>query len=214
MGVVAIKFPADGEKTLENPALALVEQRAAPRFTSLIRAAKLVGSEGEFACVLRDVSSGGVRLRCFHTIPRDPALALELQNGDSFPIEKIREEGTEASFRFRRAVPLERLVQDERLYPRRPLRLNISTPLILRTLAGPIAAITENVSRQGCRVETAMPLALAQSLIIESAHLPGIRAKVRWRRGSACGLVFDDTFTLKDFAIHAAKMQCPSLVMF
>ena len=187
------------------------DQRAAPRFTSLIRAAKLVSAKGEFVCVVRDVSSTGVRLRCFHTVPRDPAMALELHNGELLELEPVREEGTEASFRFASEVPLERLVQETGHFPRRLLRLNIAVPLTLRTLAGPVAAETQNVSQQGCRIESAMPLALAQSVLVESSHLPGIRAKVRWRRDGAFGLVFDDTFSLKDFAIHAARLQCPGL---
>ena len=36
------------------------DQRGAPRYTSLIRAAKLVCGQGEFVCVIRDVSSTGV----------------------------------------------------------------------------------------------------------------------------------------------------------
>lgn len=191
----------------------LADQRAAPRFIALIRAAKLLSDGNEFICVVRDVSTSGVRLRCFHAIPHGQAMALELQNGDSFPLERVRDEGQDASFRFAGEAPIERLLQESINYPRRPLRLNMNIPLTLRTPAGPIAAVTQNISQQGCRVECAMPLALAQPVLVESALLPGIRAKVRWRRGNACGLVFDDTFSLKDFAVHAARMQCPTLAL-
>ena len=189
------------------------EQRAAPRFTSLIRSAKLVGGQGEFVCVVRDVSSSGVRIHCFHAVPSERAMALELQNGEVFEIERVRDDGQEASFRFAAEVPIERLICDAQLYPRRLLRLNIAIPLTLRTLAGPVAAVTQNISQQGCRLECAMPLALAQPVIVESPHLPALRAKVRWRRDGALGLVFDDTFTLKDFAVHAARLQCPALAV-
>lgn len=204
MGVPAIPVPIDDGEDLRRES---IEQRTAPRFTSLIRAAKLVSGEGEHVCVVRDVSTGGVRLRCFHPLPRVEAMVLELQNGDRFDIQRVREEGFEASFRFATEAPIERLVQEALLYPRRPLRLNIEIPLSLRVTGGSVSAVTQNVSQQGCRVETAIPLALSQSVVLESAHLPGIRAKVRWRRGKACGLVFDDTFTLKDFAVHAARLQ-------
>lgn len=189
------------------------DRRTSPRFTSLIRAAKLVCGKGEFVCVVRDVSAKGVGLRCFHSMPSDPAMALELQNGESFEIERVRGEGHEASFRFiGDGVAVERLVRETWLYPRRPLRLNLAIPIVLRTIAGPIAAVTENMSQQGCRVETALPLAIAQPLVIESPHLPAIRAKVRWRLGSHGGLVFDDTFSLRDFAVHTAKLQNPALM--
>lgn len=187
------------------------EKRSEPRFFSLIRAAKLVSGQGEFICVVRDVSSTGVRLRCFHAPPPEIAMALELQNGDVFEIERVRDDGEEASFRFSTAVPIERLVQESALFPRRPLRLNVAIPLTLHTTSGPVSAVTRNISQQGCRLTASRPLALDQAVSVEGAHLPRIRAKVRWRRDGDHGLVFDDTFSLKEFAIHAARLQCPAL---
>lgn len=192
----------------ENEEVAsIAEQRAAPRFTTLIRAAKLITPEGEFACVLRDVSSIGVSLRCFHPVPGGSSVTLELQNGESFNLSKVREEGFEASFTFDRPIPIGTLLYINDRYPRRPIRLGIRIPVLLRSLSGTISAETLNISQQGCRVEAALPLALAQAAVIEAQHLPAIRAKVCWRRGTAHGLVFDDTFSLKDFALIAARLQ-------
>ena len=188
------------------------EQRAAPRFFSLIRAAKLVAVAGEFICVVRDVSSTGVRLRCYHTPPPDRILTLQLQNGDLFRIERVRAAGEEASYRFLEEVPIERLVQESAVFPRRPLRLNVAVPLTLRAGPQTMAAVTRNISQQGCRIEAALPLALDQAVQVGCRHLPGIRAKVRWRYEGSYGLVFDDTFSLKDFAVYAARLQCPSLI--
>lgn len=203
---------AVGVRVQDDEPFEASEQRSAPRFTSLIRAAKLISTQGEFVCVVRDASTGGVRLRCFHALPSEQVMALELQSGETFEIQRVRGEGFEASFRFAAEVPLDRLVRDSQFYPRRPLRLNIALPLTLRTLTGQVAAVTQNISQQGCRVEAALPLALAQPVVVEHPNLPGIRAKVRWRRDGECGLVFDDTFSLRDFAIHAARLQCRALV--
>ena len=199
--------------TEAQPGAAAHDQRGAPRFFALIRSAKLIAPQGEFVCVVRDVSTTGVRLRCFHALPSGPAMALELQNGDIFELERVREEGTEASFRFAAPATIERLMQESDPFPRRPLRLGLAIPLTLRTLAGTVPAATRNMSQQGCRIESALPLALAQPVVIDSPHLPGIRAKVRWRRDGDLGLVFDDTFSLRDFAILAARLQCPALAV-
>ena len=188
------------------------DQRAAQRFTTLIRSAKLVCGKGEFVCVIRDVSATGVGLRCFHAVPSDPAMALEMHNGRFYEIEPVRAAECEASFRFGAPVPVEQLLEEAAAFPRRQLRLNLAIPITLRTLSGPVAAITHNISQQGCRIEAAVPLALAQPVIVEGPHLTGIRAKVRWRRDGECGLVFDDTFSLRDFALYAARLQCPALV--
>ena len=202
---------AKDERGADHDAAAF-EQRAAPRFTALIRSAKLVCGLGEFICVVRDVSSTGVRLRCFHDVPQDPDMALELPNGEAFAVAPVRGDGAEASFRFLKDVPIEALLHEGKAYPRRPLRLNLALPMTLRTLAGPAAAVTRNISQQGCCVESSLPLALAQQVIVESPRLPGVRARVQWRRSGAFGLVFDDTFSLRDFAIHVARLQCPALV--
>ena len=39
-----------------------------------------------------------------------------------------------------------------------------------------------------------------------------VRAKVRWRREKQYGVVFDDTFTLGEFARLAAAFQAPALL--
>lgn len=206
-----MQFAAIDARTEAAAGALLDEQRAAPRFFALIRSAKLISAQGEFVCVVRDVSVTGVRLHCFHALPGGSEMALELQNGDVFELELVRREGREASFRFATPPTIERLMQEAEPFPRRPLRLSLAIPLTLRTLAGQVAAVTRNMSQQGCRIEAALPLALAQPVVIDSPHLPGIRAKVRWRRDGDCGLVFDDTFSLKDFAMHAARLQCPAL---
>lgn len=201
--VANVAFDREWDETAAN----IAEQRAAPRFTTLIRTGKLITPDGEFVCVLRDVSSVGVRLRCFHPVPTAPTATLELQNGETFAMQKVREEGLDASFAFAAPIPVETLVYINGRYPRRPIRLALRMPVMLRTVSGTISAETLNISQQGCRVEAALPMALAQAVTIESQHLPTIRAKVCWRRGNAFGLVFDDTFSLKDFALHAARLQ-------
>jgi hypothetical protein len=42
--------------------------------------------------------------------------------------------------------------------------------------------------------------------------MPDVRCKVRWRRDANYGLVFEDTFSLREFAMLAVRVQCPILV--
>lgn len=188
------------------------EQRSAPRYASLIRAAKLVSRQGEFVCVIRDVSASGVSVRSFHGLPADGDFALELQNGEIYELETVRTAEREASFRFAAAVEVEKLIHETWNFPKRQLRLNIALPLVIATLSGRHRATTENVSQQGAKIECEALLAIDQTVRIEADHMPEIRAKVRWRRESTYGLVFDNTFSLRDFAIMAAAVQCPSLL--
>ena len=81
-----ISVPHEGAPTACEP---VCEERTAPRFTLLIRAAKVVTPAGEFICVIRDVSQSGVSLRGFHALPENGPHWLELQTGERYAIEPI-----------------------------------------------------------------------------------------------------------------------------
>ncbi len=192
------------------------QQRASTRFTLLIRAAKIVSSQGEFVGVVRDVSETGVCVRFFHNPPFGEPLELHMPHGEMFPIEQAWSRGSEAGYRFAKPTTVSQLVSGPNTYPQRPLRLGLVFPIQIRTLTQKSTGLIENVSQQGARFETSDRFAIDQSVTLdcleEGVRLKDVRAKIRWRRGDQYGAVFDDTFSLKDFARFAAHMQCPQLV--
>lgn len=188
------------------------EERAAPRFTLLIRSAKLVAPQGQFLCVIRDVSATGISLRGFHPLPDGDSLELEMQTGDRHPIERVWNRGLEAGYRFTAPVEVGDLIAESGAYPKRPLRLDLDLPLNIQWDGRKIRANLTNLSQQGARVECDEFLALGQPLRLMSLRLPEIQARVRWRNGGCYGLAFDTTFNLRDFALLAARLQCPSLL--
>lgn len=183
------------------------EARTAPRFSLLIRTAKLVGPTGEYLCVVRDVSATGLKVRTFHALPAARELILEMPNGDRYPVERVWESADHAGFRFAEAVPVEYLLQDEGQYRKRPLRLRMDLPALV--VAGGVAApaTVRDLSQQGARIECAAFLAIDQQVRLEIAGVPQVYAKVRWRRPPAAGLVFEQTFRLEEFARLAAALQ-------
>lgn len=190
----------------------MVEQRGAPRYISLIRSAKLVCGQGEFLCVVRDVSATGLSLRTFHALPDDQTIALELQNGETYTLDETRREGFEASYRFDRPVSVDRLIQETWNFPKRQLRLNIEIPFTLASLSQSGEAVTVNLSQQGARVQCDAVFAIDQTLRVTGGHFPETRAKVRWRKEAHYGLVFENTFSLREFALMAAAVQCPAML--
>ena len=201
------------EPTPDQPG---AEQRAAPRFTLLIRAAKLVSAQGEFVCVIRDVSETGVSVRLFHALPGCDSFALHMPAGAVYEVARVWQRDNEAGFAFEQTVEVARLVNEAGEYPKRGLRLGLCFPVTVNTLTGRFAAVVENLSQQGARVSCDALLAIDQSVRIEAPGLDGetrdVRAKVRWRRDNHYGLVFDDTFTLGEFARLAAQLQAPALL--
>ncbi len=192
------------------------EQRAAPRFTLLIRAAKLVSAQGEFVCVIRDVSESGVSVRLFHTLPACSSFALHMPAGAVYEIGPVWQRDNEAGFSFVEPVEVERLINESREYPKRGLRLGLCFPVMVNTLGMIFEAVVENLSQQGARLTCDRLLAIDQTVRLELPDTEGkpreVRAKVRWRRDLHYGVVFDDTFTLGDFARLAARLQAPALL--
>ncbi|MBL0966067.1 MAG: PilZ domain-containing protein [Blastomonas sp.] len=192
------------------------EQRAAPRFTLLIRAAKLVSAQGEFVCVIRDVSETGASVRLFHALPTGDSYALHMPAGASYEVTRVWERGNEAGFSFAEPVEVETLVNESSEYPKRGLRLGLCFPVKVSSLGTSFEALVENLSQQGARLTCDQRLAIDQAVRIAlpllSGHPREVRAKVRWRRDTQYGVVFDDTFTLGDFARLAAQLQAPGLL--
>lgn len=188
------------------------DERGAPRFTLLIRAAKLVCPQGEFICVIRDVSATGVSLRLFHELPSCEHVQLQLQSGQEYEMRRVWKRGREGGFEFEFEVDVDKLVAEVGQFPKRPVRLAIEFPVTVSAgLTRQIATIT-NISQQGARVECDALFAIDQSLKIGGETLREVRAKVRWRKMREYGLIFDDTFSLADLAKLAAHLQCPGLL--
>ena len=192
------------------------DQRAAPRFTLLIRAAKLVSAQGEFVCVIRDVSESGVSVRLFHALPSCQQYELHMPAGAVYLVERVWDRDNEAGFAFAETIDVARMINESSEYPKRGLRLGLCFPVRVSTLTETSDAVVENLSQQGARLECAALLAIDQSIRIEAPDAAGVmrevRAKVRWRRGQHYGVVFDDTFALGDFARLAARLQAPLLL--
>ena len=183
------------------------DQRAAARFTPLIRTAKLVGASGEFLCVVSDVSVTGVSARLFHPLPSDTALHLEMPNGDRLPLETVWEDDGRAGFRFAEPINFDSLLEGRSKWPNRPIRLNLRMPVELSGIGGVFDGELHNISRQGAQVACAGRLAIDQRLRMKGASLPEVEAKVRWRHGSTYGLVFDSLIQFESLARIAAYVQ-------
>ena len=182
------------------------ERRNAPRFTLLIRAAKLTSPVGEFLCVVRDASEMGVSVRLFHAIPGDIPLTLELPNGDRHAIDRVWEEDGKAGFSFRGPVDLERILENRSGFAKRPVRVNLEVACELLVGIRRVDATILNLSQQGAQIRTAEKLSLLQRVTIKAEGMPEVAGKVRWRKGDIYGLSFEDTFQFAQLAALAFEL--------
>lgn len=188
------------------------EQRAAPRLTLLIRPAKLTTPEGEFICVIRDVSETGVSVRLFHTPPSGSSASLETETGQVIQMEQVWIRDREAGYRFAKPIDVDALINEKGRYGKRKLRLGIEMPVTLGTQGQEYDAMIKNMSQFGALIECDARLAIQQIVCLKARHLSEVQAKVLWRREKRFGLIFENTFTMAEFAHLAATLQSPSLL--
>ncbi|MGV3511044.1 MAG: PilZ domain-containing protein [Novosphingobium sp.] len=185
------------------------DQRAAPRFTLLIRAAKLIlDGEREFLCVIRDASASGLKIRLFNPLPEHGSLAIEMSNGDRYAVEQIWSEGEYAGFRFLDEVDVQRLLDEAHgAFPKRQVRLRIHLDAILHSGGEAVRVAFQDISQQGACIESDKWLLMNELVRLETDVLPPIYAKVRWRSHPRYGVLFEQTFKLDELARIAAPLQ-------
>jgi hypothetical protein len=183
------------------------DQRKAPRF-ALLQTAKLTMTQGEFLCVVRELSETGLSIRLFHPLRMEKRQTIEFQAGASHEIETIWERDGLAGFNFTAPIDLSQGIASSNKHPKRPLRLNIDIAVTVSAGDQKVLARLRNMSTQGARFECgARHLAIEELITIEAAPLPPVRAKIRWREDHTYGVAFIDVFSLASFARYAAALQ-------
>jgi len=181
-----------------------------------MRSAKLIYGGGEFVCILRDVSDVGISVRMFHTPPSGDRVELQMPGGGSYELRPVWSRDFEAGFEFATPIDVARLIGEVDDFPKRGVRLGLCFPIRITSSTEACEGFVENLSQQGARFHCDHLFAIDQALQIESANryesAVNLRAKVRWRKDNDYGVVFDDTFTLADFARFAARLQAPGLL--
>lgn len=186
------------------------EQRAAPRFTLLIRSAKLVIDETrEYLCIIRDASTMGVKVRLFTPLPDYySAIAVEASNGERYPVELVWQDGYNAGLRFLGDINLESLLDESSgAFPKRQVRVRVQLDAMLYSGGAAVSVAFADISQRGAKVVCDKWLMLNELVRIETGALPTIYAKVRWRNHPHYGLLFEQTFQLDELAQIAAPLQ-------
>jgi len=188
------------------------ERRAEKRIgVALMRAAKLVCQSGEYICLLRDLSAGGVRLGLFHAMPPETHVFLELPSGEVHAMIRMWQRGATAGFRFAKPVDTGAFLAELGTADSRQLSLRLRAPglAVVHNQVQPVTLT--RLSQGGARMETDGFLAISQSFILSVEGLGECGAWVKMRRGRHYEVVFDTLHRLDQLAQQALALQplCP-----
>lgn len=182
-------------------------RRGAERHCLTMRTAKVRCESGEYACIIRDVSTTGTKLQFFHTPPPDQYLYLELQSGALFAVECRWSDDTFAGYRFSGPVDVGEFIDDQGPHARRPIRLRFNQPVTVRSGETVSHAMLADLSQHGACIEAGRIFAGMQLVRLEIEGLPERIGHVCWRRDYAHGIVFQESIALRTLALHAYRLQ-------
>lgn len=184
---------------------------ASGRFTSVMRVAKLVGSTGEFVCVVCEISRTELKLRLLHPLPGEARFALELPNGDCYFIEKVWERDREAGFRFSTPVEIRAFIHEATPYAKRQIRLRTALAATISAAGSIGEAVIRDLSQEGARIESNLPLGKFQRIRIDAEAIPSpIFASVHWTSQLEFGVLFQRAFKLEELAGIAWSLHDPA----
>jgi PilZ domain len=184
------------------------DQRSDNRVSLLLRAGKLIAEQGEFLCIVRDVSAGGVKVKLLHDLPQARSFDLELANGESYPLELVWQNEGNAGFRFlERPIDLVTVVDEPSRFPKSGIRLRLEMPISIKLGAELHSAKLCDLSQHGAQIEIEPGLAIGQRVSLCAKGFAELESRVRWRRRGAHGLVFQRGFRLDELARLSAQLR-------
>jgi PilZ domain len=178
------------------------------RVALLLRAGKLISDQGEFLCILRDASAGGLKARLFHDLPAASQFDLELSNGEKYPVALVWQQDGHAGFRFlERPIDVHGLVDEPSRFPKRDIRLRLSMPVQVTAGTALHQGVLEDLSQNGAQIMVEQGLAIGQYVTLSGDGLPQLVSRVRWRRKAAHGLIFQRGFRLDELAELVSRLR-------
>jgi hypothetical protein len=183
-------------------AASIKDRRGDERVLTVFRLAKLLGTREEF-CLIRNVSSGGLKLEVFS--PKVVGEALSIEFGDNLPhVATVRwVDGDFIGVAFDEPIDVAETlakVSPPGRRKSRPLRLLIELEAVLVIQGSRHQCRVSDISQGGAKIVTASRLNVAEQGILEVEWLGKIPATIQWTRGDSAGIAFGDPVPYRTLA--------------
>jgi hypothetical protein len=203
-------FDAASDQEPASASEAATNEGRKPRYTLLLRTAKLIADGAEHLCIPRNLSGNDVTLQLFQPRPTAVRYELETASGIRYPLEPAWSEGELEAFKFLTDDGLLTLSDDLRIDDAsHAIRLQRQVNGVLRIDGKTIDISFINLSQHGACIECSRRLKLLEFVRIRIDELPEIFAKVLWRQHNLYGLIFEQSYRFEELARRFAPEVWP-----
>ena len=180
-----------------------IERRRSVRHTAVHQIAKLVADGSQELCLLRDISSEGVRIEVYAPLFVGNPVTIELRTGHRETGQVAWWDEGQAGVRFDDPVPMLAMLShcsfDERLTRIRPPRLDVDLPGSLLVGGEKRSVRVRDVSQGGMRLRTDTIIAIGSACEILVDGLAPLDATVRWNRDAHSGILLKTPMSFARF---------------
>ena len=178
------------------------ERREGERYVTILRVGVLVIDGRRELCLIRNVSAGGLMAHVYSPVRPGQRVVVELKSNQQIEgeVEWVRD--ADAGIAFDVKVDISQLLANPAVLengwrPRLP-RVEIDRLATLRVGARTYWVHTRDVSQGGVKIETDQPLETGTAVVITLENLRPLAATVRWQKGRACGIAFNDLLPFEE----------------
>ena len=185
------------------------ERRQGRRHVTVLRVAKVMRTQGDELCVIRNISAGGVMAHLYAPARVDEPVVIEFKSGAQLPGRVRWARGDDAGIQFLDPIDMESFLAGEgdvaaANEPRAP-RLGVGLSAVARIGIRMYPVTVCDISQGGLKLRAITELAVDQSLVIRVAGLPPLAGTVRWCDDRFAGVAFDHPLVFTVLARWAAE---------
>ena len=171
------------------------ERRQADRHLKILRVGTLILDGRRELCLIRNISAGGVMVHVYSSVATGQRVEIELKSHQPVAGRVVWVSEANAGIQFDAAMDVaellsHRAVLDNGWRPRTP-RVEIDRMATLRCGARTYWVQARDISQSGVKVETDLPPAQGEEVVVALEGFRPLQGVVRWRSEAACGIEFN-----------------------
>lgn len=202
----AIRLPQSFERASDP--VAPTEERAAPRFRTLLQSARLIDEKNQSLCIVRDVSETGMKVRLFGTVKLGDRVCVEFKGGRNVFASVRWIEDRFAGLAFETPIDLQQIfdtAQPDYSYRAPRLELDATAKVTFGRVQTAMAIL--DISISGIKLLGGDALIRGETVMIDIEGLIKCNAVVKWKASDLVGVEFEHPMPVERLAEWAGRRE-------